>query len=466
MTRSIRFAIGLALVATTAPVLAQQTSDQVQARQMFDKVITYRTSQGQGQVPPMIAYLEGVLREAGIPADNIVKLPKAETAGMLVRVPGTDPKAKPVLFSAHMDVVDARPEDWKRNPYKLIEENGYFYGRGTLDNKAGVVAMMSTVLRMQKAGMKPKRTLVFAFIGDEETGLDEADGTTRQVAAHPWVKGAEYAINTDAGGGLLSPDGKPIIYLVQGAEKTYTTFELTATNQGGHSSRPRSDNAIYEIARAVTRIEEYRFPAMSNQLTRAYLGAVGKVTPGQEGEMLRRFAANPDDKAAVDAIAGVPEFAGTTRTTCVATMLDAGHAENALPQKATATVNCRIFPGVSIEDVQKQLATLVADPKIAVKVLGAPAPSPVSELRPDIERAITQSIHKRYPGVAVSPYLESGGTDGMVYRAAGIPTWATSGVFIKPNEMFAHGLDERIPTKSFYDGIDHIHDLALSLGGS
>ncbi len=465
MTRSIRLAIGLALATTSFPVLAQQRPDQVQARQIYEKVITFRTSQGQGQVPPMVAYLEGVLHDAGLSADNIMKLPKAETVGMLVRVPGSDPNAKPILFSAHMDVVDARPEDWKRDPYKLIEENGYFYGRGTIDNKGGVVALMSTILRMQKAGVKPKRTLVFAFIGDEETGLDETDGTTRQVAAHPWVKNAEYAINTDAGGGLLAPDGKPMIYLVQGAEKTYATFELTATNKGGHSSRPRTDNAIYEIARAVTRIDEYRFPAMSNDLTRAYLGAVGKVTPGPAGEMLKRFAANPEDSAAADAIAGIPEFVGTTRTTCVATMLSGGHAENALPQKATATVNCRIFPGVAIDAVQKQLTTQVADPKISVKVLGAPFASPVSELRPDIERAITQSIHKRYPGVAVTPYLESGGTDGMVYRTAGIPTWATSGIFIKPDEMFAHGLDERVPVKSFYDGLDHIHDLAVELGG-
>jgi acetylornithine deacetylase/succinyl-diaminopimelate desuccinylase-like protein len=385
---------------------------------------------------------------------------------MLVRVPGSDQNAKPILFSAHMDVVDARPEDWKRDPYKLIEEGSFFYGRGTLDNKAGVVAMMSTILRLQKSGKKPRRTLVFAFVGDEETGLDEPNGTTRQIAAHPWVKGAEFAINTDAGGGLLAPDGKPIIYLVQGAEKTYATFELTATNQGGHSSRPRSDNAIYDIARAVTRIDEYDFPVMSNDLTRAYLGAVGKVTPGPAGQALRTFAANPQDAAAAEAIAGNPEFVGTTRTTCVATMLNAGHAENALPQKATATVNCRIFPDVSVDDVQKQLATVVADPKIGIKVLGAPVVSPVSELRPDIKRAIAQSIQKRQPGVGLSPYLESGGTDGMVYRTAGIPTWASSGIFIKPDEMFAHGLDERVPVKSFYDGIEHIHDLAVALGNS
>jgi len=204
---------------------------------------------------------------------------------------------------------------------------------------------------------------------------------------------------------------------------------------------------------------------MSNELTRTYLGAVGKVTPGSAGEALRRFAADPQDGAAADAIWGDPEFVGTTRTTCVVTMLNAGHAENALPQKATATVNCRIFPGVSVDDVRQQLSKVAGDPKIAVKIVGAPVASPVSELRPDIERAIAGSIHKRYSGVALSPYLESGGTDGLVYRSAGIPTWASSGVFIKPDEMFAHGLDERIPVKSFYDGIEHIHDLALTLGG-
>ena len=466
MTRSIGFAIAAGLAAFAVPALAQQEPDKVQARQIFEKVITFRTSQGQGQVPPMVGYLEGMLRDGGVPAQDIAKLPKGETVGMLVRIPGSDANARPVLFSAHMDVVDARPEDWKRDPYKLIEEDGYFFGRGTLDNKAGVVALMSTILRMQKAGVKPRRTLVFAFVGDEETSLDEADGTTRQVAAHPWVKNAEYAINTDAGGGILAPDGTPIIYLVQGAEKTYATFELTTTNAGGHSSRPRADNAIYDLARAVIRIGEYRFPVMSNGLTGAYLGAVGRVTPGPAGEALRNFAANPQDKAAADAIWGNPEFVGTTRTTCVATMVNAGHAENALPQKAVATVNCRIFPGVSVEEVQQQLGKVVADPKVAIKVVGAPVASPVSELRPDIERAIAQSIHKRYQGVALSPYLESGGTDGLVYRSAGIPTWASSGVFIKPNEMFAHGLDERIPVMSFYDGIEHIYDLARALGGA
>ena len=465
MKPSVRLVLGLAVAAFAIPVAAQSNPDQVAARQIYERVIGFRTSHGQGQVPAMADFLEQTLRGGGVPAEQIARLPSGETVAMLVRIPGTDAAARPILFSAHMDVVDARPEDWQRDPYKLIEENGYFYGRGTLDNKAGVVALASTIMRLQKAGRKPRRTVVFAFVGDEETGLDETSGTTRMIAAHPWVKRAEFAINSDAGGGLLAPDGKPIIYLVQGAEKTYASYQLLATNRGGHSSRPRADNAIYDLAEAVTRVGKQRFPVMSNELTRAYLGAVGKVTPGAAGQALSAFAADPSNSAAADAIAGSPEFVGTTRTTCVATMLNAGHAENALPQKAAATVNCRIFPGVSAEDVRKELVKAVANPKIQVTTMGAPVVSPVSVLRPDIERAIARSIHKRYPGVPLSPYLESGGTDGMIYRTAGIPTWASSGVFIKPDEMFAHGLDERIPVKSFYDGLDHIYDLAVDLGG-
>ena len=464
MKKSVRVTLGLAFASIALPAPAQTSPEHVQARQMFERVISFRTSPGQGQVTAMTAYLEQALRAGGVPADQIVKLPSGETVAMLVRIPGTDAKAKPILFSAHMDVVDARPEDWQRDPYKLIEENGYFYGRGSVDNKAGVIALASTILRLQAAGARPRRTLVFAFVGDEEYALDEPTGTTRMIAAHPWVAGAEYAINTDAGGGILAPNGQPVIYLVQGAEKTYASYRLLATNKGGHSSRPRADNAIYDLAEAVTRVGKHRFPVASNPLTRAYLGAVGKVTPGAEGAALRAFAANPDDPAAADAIARDPEFVGTTRTTCVATMLEAGHAENALPQKAAATVNCRIFPGTSAEQVRDELVRVVANPKVTVTIMGAPVVSPVSELRPDIERAIARSIHKYYPGVPLTPYLESGGTDGMIYRTAGIPTWASSGVFIKPEEMLAHGLDERIPVRSFYVGLDHIHDLAVDLG--
>jgi len=453
--------VGLALAMLATGAAAQTSPHDAKAREIFERTISFRTAKGHAQVPKMTAYLADTLRAGGVPASDIALLPLGETVAMLVRLPAAGrAAAKPILFSAHMDVVDARPEDWKRDPFKLVEENGNFFGRGTVDNKAGVTALASTILRLKAEGFRPGRDLVFAFVGDEETSM----GTTKLIAAHPWAKGAAFAINTDAGGGALTPDGKPLIYLVQGAEKTYATFELTVANPGGHSSRPRADNAIYELAQVLTKLQAHRFPVMANGLTRAYLGAVGQAMPGEVGAALKAFAANPQDTAASDRLAREPEFVGTTRTTCVATMLNAGHAENALPQKATATVNCRIFPGVAVADVQAELAR-VAGPNVAFKVLDDPQPSPVSEMRPDVTAAITRAVHANHPGVPVVPYLESGGTDGKVYRAAGIPTFATSGIFMRQDEMFAHGLDERVPVKSFYQAVDHVYRLAKDLGG-
>ena len=454
-------ALGLALALAT-PAAAQDQPHQRQARQILERLVSFRTAAGQGQVPPMIAYIRETLRAGGVPEADIVVIPHEETAALIVRVPGSDANARPILFSAHMDVVDARPEDWQRSPFTLVEENGYFFGRGVLDNKTGVTSLVSTLLRLRASGQRPRNTLVFAFVGDEETTF----GTTRLIAAHEWVRNARYAINSDAGGGMLAPNGKPLVYLVQGAEKTFASFRLTVTNPGGHSSRPRDDNAIYDLSRALLRIEASPFPATANALTRAYLGTLGRIVPGPAGRMLTRFAANPEDAEAAEALRHAPEFVGTTRTTCVATMLDAGHAQNALPQRASAVVNCRIFPGVQPEVVRQALVAAIGNAAVRVETMGAPQLSPVSETNAGVNEVITASIHRRYPGVPVSPYLESGGTDGVIYRTAGIPTWATSGIFIKPDEMFAHGLNERIPVASFYAGIEHIYELATALGNA
>lgn len=451
----------LAFVLLPAGVAAQTAPHQAQARQIFERIVAFRTAATQGKVPAMAAYLAETLKAGGIPAEDIVILPDGEAAAMLVRLPGKDPKARPILFSSHMDVVDARPEDWERDPFKLIEENGYFYGRGTGDNKTGVMSLVSALLRMKAAGHRPRRTLVFAFIGDEETGM----ATTRLAAAHDWVKNAEFAINTDAGGGGLTEDGKPVMYMIQGAEKTYASFRLTARNPGGHSSRPRSDNAIYDLAQALLKIRAHQFPAQSNAITRGYFSVMGKVLAGAEGEVAKRFAADPTDAGAIAALRSSPGEVGTISTTCVATMLDAGHAENALPQRASAVVNCRIFPGTGVEAVKTTLAGVIANPAIAIEVMGNPLESPVSEPREDVTAAITRSVHARYPGLAITPYQESGGTDGLVYRSAGIPTYASSGMFYKESDIFFHGLNERIAVRSFYDAIEHVHDLAMTLGG-
>ncbi|HEY6643242.1 M20/M25/M40 family metallo-hydrolase [Povalibacter sp.] len=456
----------LAMVAMTAafsmPADAQTQAYQVKAREIYARIVSFRTAAGQKQTPVMVAYLVDVLKAGGVPESDIATIDAAGEMAMIVRLPGKKP-GRPILFSAHMDVVDARPQEWRRDPFTLVEENGDFYGRGTMDNKAGVTALVSTILRLKAERLKPARDLVFAFVGDEETSMD----TTRLIAAHPWVREAEFAINTDAGGGLLDDaTGKPLIYLVQGAEKTYATFDLIVTNPGGHSSRPRSDNAIYRLAHALEKIEAHQFPAMANDLTRAYLGAVGKTQSGEVGEALRKFSADPTDAGAAAVLAKSPEFIGTTRTTCVATMVEAGHAENALPQTAKAAVNCRIFPDVPVDAVRDALVAAIADPDVKVVTRGEPEASPVSDMRPDVMSAITRAVHADYPGVAVVPYLESGGTDGKVYRIAGIPTFASSGLFAKPSEMFAHGLDERLPAVAFYQGLDHIYRLAVELGGA
>ena len=457
--------IALAAAATAVfagPAAAQAAAHEVTAREIYARVISFRTAAGQKQTPAMVAYLVEVLKAGGVPDADIATLDQDGERALIVRLPGRG-QGRPILFSAHMDVVDARREEWERSPFDLVEEGGNFYGRGTMDNKAGVVALVSTILRFKAEKVQPACELVFAFVGDEESGMD----TTRQIAAHPWVKNAEFAINTDAGGGILDEaSGKPLIYLVQGAEKTFATFDVVVTNPGGHSSRPRSDNAIYQLAHALEKIEAYRFPVMANDLTRAYLGAVGEAHSGPVGEALQAFSADPTDANAADTLAKSPEFVGTTRTTCVATMLEGGHAENALPQTAKAAVNCRIFPGVDPEEVRDALAAAVADPGVKVTVRGKPEGSPVSEMRPDVMAAITKAVHADYPGVMVVPYLESGGTDGKVYRKVGIPTFASSGLFYKPSEMFAHGLNERLPVTSFYRGLDHVYRLAIALGGA
>ena len=457
-----RAALLLSVLLTAAPAAAQDQPHQRHARQIFERLVSFRSAAGQGQVPPMVAYIQETLRTGGVPDVDMVVIPHEETAALIVRLPGTDAAARPILFSAHMDVVDARPEDWERSPFTLVEENGYFFGRGVLDNKTGVTSLISTILRMRASGQRPRNTLVFAFVGDEETTF----GTTELIVRHDWVRNARYALNTDAGGGMLAPTGQPLVYLVQGAEKTFTSFRLTVTNPGGHSSRPRDDNAIYDLSRALGRIEAWRSPPVVNALTRAYLGTLGRIVPGPAGQMLTRFAANPEDAEAAEALRRSPEFVGTTRTTCVATMLDAGHAQNALPQRASAVVNCRIFPGVQPEAVRQQLVAAIGNEAVRVETMGNPQLSPVSDPNPAVDAIIAASIHRRYPGVPISPYLESGGTDGLIYRIAGIPTWASSGIFIKPDEMFAHGLNERIPVASFYAGIEHIYELAVALGNA
>lgn len=431
--------------------------------EIYKKVISIPTVLGRGNVPEMAEYLASELRLAGFSDQDIHILPKGETAALVVRYRGDGSSGKkPILLIGHMDVVEALPEDWERPPFEVTQDDTYFYGRGTTDNKLGVTMLTSTFIRLKKEGFVPNRDLIIAFSGDEETGMI----TTRMLAYdRKDLTMAEFALNSDAGGGELRVDGKPVVYLVQAAEKTYVTFELTVRNPGGHSSRPRSDNAIYELMAALGKIEKYRFPVMYTDMTRDYFRITGKRLGGDLGKAMIKFSDNPEDKAASDRLAGEPSYVGTTRTTCIATKLRGGHAENALPQSATATVNCRVFPGVGVAEVQKTLQKIVANDAVKFVMLGDPTESPISELRSDVMAALDKAVHNRYPGLDIMGYMESGGTDGMHFRSAGIPTVAISSVFMNPDDMFAHGLNERLPIKAFYDGLDHWTVILKELAG-
>jgi acetylornithine deacetylase/succinyl-diaminopimelate desuccinylase-like protein len=434
------------------------------ARNLLDRLISLDTSAQGRKVPEAAKLLADEFRAAGFPADDITILPLADSASLVVRYRGKAAKGralKPILFLAHMDVVPAKRSDWQREPFKLIEENGYFFGRGTSDNKTGVVTIATAFLRLKAEKFVPGRDLILYFSGDEETAQLTTLDTARN---HRALIDAEYALNSDAGGGLLDEEsGKPLHFGLQTAEKVYADFEITARNPGGHSSRPRPDNAIYELAEALARLRAFRFPVMWNEATIATLQLAGEKTPGDLGDALRRFAADPTDTAAAERLFAESEFIGQTRTTCVATMLAGGHAANALPQSATATVNCRIFPGMPMDAVKKALAQ-IAGPALEVKLLYEPNWSEASPLRDDVVAAVSRSVQAIHPGVRVVPSQSSGATDGAIFRNVGIPTYGVAGTFMKSSDDFAHGLNERIPVAAFYADVEHWYRLAKDLG--
>lgn len=455
------------LLLSALPTLAKDLIDSPHANkamEIYKTVIGIPTVAGRGKVPEMAAYLASEFKAVGFSEQDIQIIHKGETAALIVRYKGDGTaNKKPILLLAHMDVVEAFPKDWKRPPFELTHDEKYFYGRGTIDNKLGVTMLSSTFIRLKKEGFIPNRDLFIVFSGDEETSMS----TTIMLAnERPELSDAEYALNSDAGGGDLDVNGDAIVYLVQAAEKTYVSFELTLRNKGGHSSRPRPDNAIYELSTALLNIRDYHFPVMWSDMTRDFFKVSGKQLGGELGEAMTAFAKDPTNKKASDRLEIESSYVGTTRTTCVTTMLKAGHAENALPQSATATVNCRVFPGVSVEKIKQTLQKVVKNNAIEFMTMDSPVESPISALRDDVMAAVKKSVHTRYPKAEVIGFMESGGTDGMHFRNAGIPTWAMPSVFMNPDEMFAHGLNERLPIKTFYDGLDHWSIIIKELAGN
>jgi acetylornithine deacetylase/succinyl-diaminopimelate desuccinylase-like protein len=438
----------LASSATAAP--KPDPALHAQALELLTKGIAFRTVIPSDQVPVYAEYLKGELVKGGFKPDDVKIEPAAGSATLTARYAGTDPKKKPILIIDHMDVVEAKASDWTRDPFKPVVENGYVYGRGSVDDKFDVSIVVAVLTKLKREGWKPGRDVILALSGDEETQQQ-----TARKLAQDW-KGAELVLNGDAGGGLLAEDGKPVFYGLQAAEKTYADFTITVTNPGGHSSRPGKTNGIYQLAKDLERLDAYRFPVMSSEITAAAFKATAPSVPGPTGEALRRYVANPKDQAAIDILSADPDYVGQLRTTCVATMINGGHATNALPQKVTANVNCRIFPGTPSEEVRQTIVKVLADPeaKVERQADGAIDAGP-SPLRADVMAAVTKAVHARYPGLTIVPSMSAGATDSMFFRALGIPAYGVAGLFMKASDDFAHGLNERAPVDAIDGALAH-----------
>ena len=459
MRPTVLFVAGLLLAAHAEAAAPDAPAARGEAREIFATITAFETVAGNGQVPKMAQYLAGLFLKAGFPAGDVQVVPFGETASLVVRYRGDGSGGRPIALLAHMDVVPAKRSDWQRDPFTLIEEHGFFYGRGTADVKNEVALLTETFLRLRAERFVPSRDLIVEFTGDEET--EEATAADL-VTKHRALVDAEFALNGDGGFGKLDETtGKPVLYFLQGAEKSSVTFLLTTRNPGGHSSRPHVDNAIYELADALKSVQRIRFPVMSSQWTIGELAAAGRATPGPVGAALTSFAAAPSEATAAPLWAE-SGYVGKTRTTCVATMLQGGHARNALPQSATAAVNCRIFPGHPVAAVQKTLQDAVGS-AVHIEVEGEALLSDASPLRPDVLQAVERAIAAVHPGTPIVPSMAEYATDGSVYRNAGIPTYGTTSIFIKESDFVTHGLDERLPVVNFYEGLRHWDALIKAL---
>jgi acetylornithine deacetylase/succinyl-diaminopimelate desuccinylase-like protein len=443
-----------------ASAQAPGEADRAAALDIYRRIVSFDTSIDGGQTTVMASYLADRFRSGGFADEDVRIMPHASTASLSVRYRGDGTGGRSILLLAHMDVVPARRAEWERDPFTLIEENGFFFGRGSIDNKASVALLTATFLQLRAERFQPTRDLIVWFSGDEETTGE----TTMALLAQrrDWLGEPEYALNSDSGGGLLSHDGAPTAYFLQTAEKTYADFTLTARNSGGHSSQPRADNAIFNLVDAIGRIRGYAFPVMWNDATIESFRTVGARVGGIDGAAMLLFAQRPGDPGAAETLSRNPSYVGQVRTTCIPTLLAGGHAENALPQTATANVNCRIFPGISPADVQAELQRLAGD-AVAVTVPTAANASEASPLRPDVIAAVTAAVHASYPGVPIAPSMSAGATDGVFFRGAGIPTYGVSEAFLREEDEFAHGLNERNPTASFYNGLTHWRILITTL---
>ncbi|WP_235982052.1 M20/M25/M40 family metallo-hydrolase [Novosphingobium aerophilum] len=432
-----------------APVLAP---DLATFRALFQDMVETDTSITTGSCTLLADKVEAHLRGAGFGDAEIFRfaVPEApKEGGIVVTLPGTSKTLKPMLLLGHLDVVVAKREDWTRDPYKLIEENGYFYGRGTADMKAMDAIWVDMLARFRKEGTKLPRTIKLALTCGEETST--AFNGARWLAQNkPDLISAEFALN-EGGGGRTDGKGTVVVQNLHVGEKVVANFRIEATNPGGHSSAPVKDNAIYELSDAMVKLREFDFPVMLNDTTRAFFSQAGKARGDEMGKAMEAIAANPGDKAAEALLNTDKSFHSMLRTTCVATLVSAGHANNALPQRATANVNCRIFPGVAIEDVRKDLERVIADPRMTVTLAddrGPPGTPP--PLDPKIVGPAQKLAAKYYPKAPLVPFLSTGATDGIYLSAIGIPSYGPPGVVGDPDGNGTHGLNERIGVQGVY----------------
>jgi acetylornithine deacetylase/succinyl-diaminopimelate desuccinylase-like protein len=431
---------------------------------IYRELVEINTTDSVGDTVRAAQAMAARLRDGGLPAQDIQVLSSGPRKGNLVaRLPGSGAR-RPLLLLAHLDVVEAKREDWDFDPFKLQEVDGYFRGRGTIDDKAMAAIFVANMIRYVQEGFKPDRDIILALTSDEELSDSPHNGVRWLLQNHRDLIDAELAINEGGGGALRN--GSPFRLAVQLAEKVYQTYQLEVTDRGGHSAAPRRDNPIYRLAEALRVLAPFEFPPRLNPVTRAFFERMAAAETGATAEAIKALLAGSTDAAALAPLASRSDYNAQMRTTCVATMLEAGHAENALPQTARATVNCRILPTESVEEVSRTLARVIADEKVAIIPKGTAVQSPPSAANPEVMQAIAQLSVEMWPGVALNAAMSAGYTDNRWLRNAGIPAYGISGLFSDPGNNGVHGRNEQIGAKALFDSKQFLYRLVKSLAAA
>ena len=464
-----------ALLATAAAIMAtgaqaettQLRPDQERYRALLKEMVETNTAVTTGSCTDLATKIAGHLKSAGFADSDITQFAVPEhpkEGGIVVVLPGSSKTLKPMLLLGHLDVVEAKRADWTRDPFAFIEENGYFYGRGVADMKAMDAIWVDAFMRMKAEKYRPKRTIKLALTCGEETTW-AFNGAQWLAANRPELIAAEFALN-EGGGGDTDGKGTLVAQQLQVGEKAVQNYRLETTNPGGHSSVPVPDNAIYELAQALGRVQAHEFPVELNDTTRAYFTQTGSSRKDEMGAAMLAIVRNPGDKAAETLLNTDRGFHSMLRTTCVATLLEGGHANNALPQRAAANVNCRIFPGHSVEETQAKLVEVIGDPKVTVTLVPPIRPlAKTPPMDPKIIDPMAKLSAKYFPGVPVVPAMATGATDGIFLQAIGIPTYGVPGSWYDPDGNGAHGLNERIEARGVYVGRDYLFDLIKAYAG-